>query len=218
MSHCQSLSTSCHLLLPSFPPPPPRPSGMKNRIPLPAPQEPLAQILQAYPMRTPKYRAGWLTDIQTYICISRIYAQAASHMKWSTAIATILLCWYPSLCHFLSPEPDQGSLTRPFSFCPAEAWKGCGWGAVSLYLMGVGGTQSTWPPLTWSLTAPLTEPEIASLPPTLREAGSGSCCVVLCWGGWNGDGTLHSSAYILSLPSVNHIMQGPMLDTAVGGS
>lgn len=115
MSHCQSLSTSCHMLLPSFPRPPPRPSGMKNGIPLPAPQEPLAQILQAYPMRTPKYRAGWLTDIQTYICISRIYAQAASHMKWSTAIATILPCWYPSLCHFLSPETDQGSLTRPFS-------------------------------------------------------------------------------------------------------
>lgn len=118
-------------------------------------------------------------------------------------------------------EPHQAFLrNQPPSvqLRPAKAWTGCGWGAVSLYLTGVGGTQSTWPPLTWSLTAPLTEPEIASLPPTLREAGSGSCCVVLCWGGWNGDGTLHSSAYILSLPSVNHIMQGPMLDTAVGGS
>ena len=191
MSHCQGLSTSCHMLLPSFPPPPPRSSGMKNGILPPAPQEPLAQILQAYPMRTPKYRAGWLTYRHTYaspgyICSSSISYEMVHCNRHNLALLVPFSVSLPEP-RARPGEPHQAFLRNQPPSVQLRPGRGVAGELSVLYLTGVGGTHSTWPPLTWSLTAPLTEPEIASLPPTLREAGSGSCCAVLGRVEWGWD-------------------------------
>ena len=92
---------------------PPRPSGMENRmIPL-APQESLAQIYRLLPDRTPRYKAGQLTSTHRHVSPGYTLSSSISHERVHSS-ATILPCWCPFLCYFLGPEPDQGSLARPF--------------------------------------------------------------------------------------------------------
>ena len=102
-----------------------------------------------------------------------IHTQAAFHVKASTAMPQSCLVGESCLVGALScvtswalsqtRGASPGLSEEPIALSPAETWKGRGW-ELSVH------TSWGWPPLTWSFTAPLTEPEIASLPPTLREA------------------------------------------------
>ena len=87
--------------------------GMENRmIPL-APQESLTQIYRLLPYRTPRYKAGQLTSTHRHVSPGYTLSSSISHERVHSS-ATVLPCWCPFLCYFLRPEPDQGSLARPF--------------------------------------------------------------------------------------------------------